>query len=123
MAAEIERRGAVPHIVGNGRPEFGRMFVEDLSLTIDVRSDPSQKLQDDLQLVRSTVSVLHPRAGLNFIRSFVRGKGYVGPIRGDTTQQGGLFVIDPGGKLRYSHRDAIAGDDEPFEEAIASLGA
>lgn len=84
-------------------------------------SDPTQKLHDALDLVRSGWATFNPLSGVNSLRSIARGKGYLGPIKGDTTQQGGLFVIDPTGAVLFAHRDQRAGEDEPFDEALAVL--
>jgi hypothetical protein len=41
--------------------------------------------------------------------------------RGDALQQGGLLVVDRGGRILYAHRDSEAGDLASNEEVLAAL--
>ena len=41
--------------------------------------------------------------------------------RGDSTQLGGVFIVQPGGEVVWAHRSAYAGDRPTNEAVLAAL--
>ncbi len=62
----------------------------------------------------------HPRSMWKGLRAFAAGFRQ-GGRRGNPVQQGGLFVLGPGDRVRYALRDRFAGDHAPISAVLAAL--
>ena len=118
----IEARGASIAFVGNGGRRFARAFVEELGLDVPVYVDPGLRAYEALGLRRGVVAALASPSVLahaaRAMRAGFRQKG----VQGDPWQLGGVFVVAPGGELRYAYASEAAGDHPPLDAVLATLG-
>ncbi|MGH0036609.1 MAG: SDR family NAD(P)-dependent oxidoreductase [Myxococcota bacterium] len=117
----IRERGAELVIVGNGARHFAAAFREDFELDTPLFVDPELRAYRAAGLRRGRVEILSPRVPLNAFRAL--RKGFVQQsVEGDPWQLGGVFVIRPGGSLRYRYVSREAGDHPPVADVLAALG-
>ena len=113
----IHRAGAELVIVGNGTPEQARGFVRGSSIETPVFTDPS------LAVYRA-VGARRGGGGLRLVRNALRAlrRGFFQwRVLGDPRQQGGLFVVMPGGAIVYRYVSELAGDHPALDEVMAAL--
>ncbi len=119
---EIHRLGAELVVVGNGRPEQARDFVEERGLTFPVLTDPELVAYRAARLRRgigSTFGMKGLRTGLQALRhGNVQGR-----TQGDPWQQGGVFVITPESRVAFAHVSEQAGDHPELTAVLAALRA
>ncbi len=117
---DIHDRGAELVIVGNGTAYFASAFREDFGLEGPLLVDPELRAYRAAGLRRGRVEVLSPRLPRNAMRAL--RKGFVQrSVEGDPWQLGGVFVIQPGGRLTYAYRSREAGDHPPVDEILDAL--
>jgi hypothetical protein len=95
--------------VGSGSAESARTFVSDFGFKAEMYLDEELKAYRAFGLHRGVSNTL----GLSSLRKgwAALKKGFrQGSRQGDLWQQGGLFVIGPGDRLDFAHRDRFAGD-------------
>ena len=109
-------------IVGNGAPEFARAFREELGLDTPLYTDPTLRTYALAGLKRGVLATFSPRGMAHAARAWRKGFRQTAR-RGDGLQQGGLLVVDRGGRILYAHRDNEAGDLAPNEEVLAAVRA
>lgn len=117
---EVEARGARLHLIGNGAPNFIEGFREVTGYTGSIYTDPSLKAFEVAGLLRSVRSTLGLRSVAAGVGTMAKG-GRQGSIQGDRWQQGGALVIDPEGKILYSHRSKAGGDNVGPQELLSAL--
>ncbi len=117
---EIQKQGAELVIVGNGARSFAEAFREDFALEGPLLVDPELRAYRAAGLRRGRVEVLSPRLAVNAGRALAAGHRQEG-VQGDPWQLGGAFVIQPGGRLTFSHRSEVAGDHARPEDILAAL--
>jgi peroxiredoxin len=122
---EIAALGISIVFVGNGAPNFIEGFVERNRLgdkPVEIVTDPSLRVFDAAHLERSYWSNLAPAALRNFARALLHGFRQT-HVEGNAQQQGGVMLVEPGGRLAYFHRDRVAGDHAPTAEVVAAARA
>jgi hypothetical protein len=112
--------GAELVVVGNGTPEMAHAFAEDIGLTTPLYTDPSRRSYGLAGLKRGVFATLSPRGVLHAARAVRKGFRQ-SATRGDPWQQGGILVVDRGGRVAYAHRDDEAGDLAPIDEVVAAV--
>ena len=117
---DIRARGAELVIVGNGAASFARAFREDFALDGPLLVDPELRAYRAAGLRRGRVELLSPRLPGNALRALRAGARQAG-VQGDPWQLGGVFVIHPGGELRYRHLSREAGDHPPVGQVLSAL--
>ena len=117
---EIKNRGAHLVIIGNGRPEHARKFIEMEPLDATVLCDPNLKAYKAAGLRRSVLSTMNPLSGAYAIRAMVRGNKQES-VMGDNWQQGGVFVITPKNEVLFSYVSMVAGDHPKPSSILASI--
>jgi hypothetical protein len=116
----IRARGAELIVVGNGRPEHAADFREAHDLRFPLFVDPELRAYAAAGLKRGILRTLGPAticAGLRAFRSGFRQ----GWTQGDPWQEGGVFVIRPGGAVAFAHVSETAGDHPDPRDVIAAL--
>lgn len=117
---EFEDRDASLYVIGSGLPQYIEGFRETTGYTGQVFTDPSLKVFDKAQMVRSRLASLRPRSITNGFKSQKKGLRQ-GKVRGDAWQQGGALVIGRGGHLLYQHQSTAGGDNAGTEELLSAL--
>jgi len=97
-------------VVGNGAPMFIEGFRETTGFTGPIYTDPSLEVYNAAQLKRGLGTMLKVGAAAATIGSLRRGFRQ-GKTQGDATQQGGVLVIAPDGRILYHHISAYPGDN------------
>lgn len=116
----VHDAGAELVIIGNGSPEMARAFVEELTLTTPVYTDPSRRSYALAGMKRGVFATLSLKGMAHAARAKKKGFQQTG-VRGDAWQLGGVLVIAKGGRIAYAHRDNEAGDLAPNGEILAAL--
>jgi hypothetical protein len=119
---DIRARGGELAIVGNGARRYATAFREDLELDLDVPIllDPELRAYRKAELRRGHLELLSPRVPLNALRALTSGFRQTS-IEGDAFQLGGVFVIAPGGEVRYRYVSREAGDHPPIDAVLDAL--
>jgi len=116
----IREAGAELVIVGNGSPEFARAFREELGLDVPLYTDPTLRTYALAGFKRGVLATFSAKGVAHGARAWRKGFRQTG-TRGDALQQGGLLVVDRGGRVLYAHRDSEAGDLASNDEVLAAL--
>ena len=112
-------------MVGNGAPTFIEGFVEREKLAgepVTIVTDPSLKAFKAADLERSILSTIGPSAIKDALRARKQGYRQVA-IEGDKFQQGGVLLIDAGGRAAFYHRNDNVGDHADPGEMVAAARA
>jgi len=117
---DIRSQGAELVIVGSGSPYFANAFREDFDLDCPVLVDPELRAYRAAGLRRGRLEALSPKLAFNAVRALRSGARQTS-VQGDPWQLGGVFVIQPGGELRYSYVSREAGDHPPVQAILDSL--
>ena len=111
--------------VGNGAPMFIEGFIEREKLAgepITIVTDPSLKVFELADLERSILATVGPGAMKAAWRA--RKKGYRQKrIEGDSTQQGGMLLLDRAQNPAFYHRNEHLGDHADPVEIVAAARA
>jgi alkyl-hydroperoxide reductase/thiol specific antioxidant family protein len=108
-------------VVGPGKPEHLAGFREVSGYAGRLYADPSLATFGAAGLAYGWGRTFHPVSVLRGVRAFTAGFRQ-GARRGNPVQQGGLFVLGPGDRVRYEWRDRFAGDHAPMAEVLAAVG-
>ncbi len=106
---EVESAGASFVFVGSGTPLMAQAFQEEYCPESRVFVDPELEAFRAFGLRRGTWTNLNIRTALRALRAYGDGHRQV-EVQGDPWQQGGVFVIDSTGRVRYSYVSRFAGD-------------
>lgn len=120
--AEIRKRGAALVFIGNGNRHFAQGFKQDHGITSPLYVDTSRDSYRALGMKRGFFATLGSLATWrNMLRA--RKQGFrQGRTRGDAWQNGGVLVVEPGGRVAFSHLSREAGDHPPVADVLAALG-
>jgi hypothetical protein len=117
----IERAGAALAFVGNGGRHFARAFAEELGLEAPVYVDTSLRAYQALGMKRGVLTALASPSVVASTARALRGGFRQKGVRGDAWQLGGVFVIAPGGAIRFAYASRAAGDHPPIEAVLEAL--
>ena len=107
-------------MVGAARPEHLLYFRKVTGYAGPLYADPSLATFRTAALASGWGRTLHPLSVLKGVRAFADGFRQ-GARRGNPVQQGGVFVLGPGDRVRYEWRDRFAGDNAPVAAVLAAL--
>jgi peroxiredoxin len=116
----IREAGAELAIVGNGTPDMARAFHDELALDAPLYTDPSRRTYALAGFKRGVLATFTPRGVAHAARAWRKGFRQTA-TRGDALQQGGLLVVERGGRILFAHRDSEAGDLASNDEVLAAL--
>ena len=85
-------------------------------------TDPSLKAFEAADLERSILSTIGPSAIKDALRARKQGYKQVG-IEGNKFQQGGMLLLDRGGRAAFYHRNDNVGDHADPAEMVAAARA
>jgi peroxiredoxin len=116
----IRAKGAELVVVGNGTAKMAAAFRKDFGVEVPLLVDPGLKAYGAAGLKRGFFTVMNPAVLARGARTMAHGFKQ-GSMQGDAFQQGGAFVIDKGGAVRYAFVSDGAGHHPPPEELVAAL--
>lgn len=117
---EFRRLGAELVAVGNGSVEQAREFREAEQLPFPLFTDPSLRAYRRAGLRHGLASSIDPRVALRGLQAMAGGFRQ-GAVQGDAWQQGGVFVVAPGGRLLYGYVSRHAGDHPATADILRAL--
>lgn len=117
---QIEALGGGLLFVGSGTPTMARAFRAEYCPGARVAVDPQLRAQAAFQLKRGVLATFSPGAVGAAMRAFRAGYRQ-GASQGDNWQQGGAFVIDPDGRIRWGYVSEHAGDHPTPEQLLDAL--
>jgi len=119
VLGRIHDRGAELVIVGNGSVAQAKGFRDDNRITTPVFTDPTLEAYRAAGLRRPIVP-LRPQVVASAVRALRAGHRQT-RLLGDPLQLGGVFVVEAGGRIRYSFIARDAGDHPLLDEVLAHL--
>ncbi|MDQ6856760.1 MAG: AhpC/TSA family protein [Candidatus Dormibacteraeota bacterium] len=119
---EIEVRGARLAFVGNGGRRYATGFRDEFCSECTVLTDPELTSYKLIGARGGLVNTLGPQAWAAGIRAFRRGARQQ-KTQGHPFQQGGVLVVEAGGRVAYSYLSKAAGDHPRVNEVIAAIPA
>ena len=116
----IHAAGGELVVVGSGTPSFIAGFREQTGWTGPLYSDPSLASYRAAGLQHAMWRNFTPLGVVYGARALARGH-MQGRTQGDPSQQGGVLVILPPGRVVYEHVSKLAGDNAPAAEVAEAL--
>ncbi len=115
-------RADVPNLVviGSGAPHFIAGFRETTGYTGPIYTDPTLAVYKAAELKRGFGKTFNLRGAAATVGSMRRGFRQ-GKTMGDATQQGGVLVVAPDGRILYHHISEYPGDNASPEEIRSHL--
>ena len=114
---ELEGSGVDLVAIGSGSPGGARHFVEKLHFTGEMYLNQDLRAYKAFRLKRGWWRTLSPAALVRGIQAMRKGFRQ-GRTDGDLRQQGGVFVLGPGDKLVFQHRNKFAGDHADLDTVL-----
>lgn len=108
ISDQLDEMGVTIVAVGSGSPDQAGAFVEKSNFRGELYVDPSLAAYRAFGLKRGFWKTLGPAS---VVRGFkAMGRGFrQGKTAGDPWQQGGMFVLGPGKRLLFEHRNPSTG--------------
>lgn len=120
---QIEQAGVRVVLVGMGTPEESAAFAEKSGFPFPVISDPGRRLYQAFGLkMASALDLLSPSVAFKALTAMAQGHGVGRPV-GDIRQLPGVFIIDTGGRIVFSHIARDPADHPDADTILAALGA
>lgn len=118
---EIRALGADVVAIGTGDAEQVRDFVERERIPYSVLADDAGRAARAASIERvGMLRLFDPASFSGGIRAWRSGHR-IGASGRRVDQLGATFVVEPGPRLRYAHRDAHTADHAPLAEVLAAL--
>ena len=117
---QLDKAGISLVAIGSGSPGQAQAFVRKFEFPGEIYVSQDLSAYRAFNLVRGAWRSLGPA-------SILRGMGALkngfrqSSTAGDPWQQGGTFLIGPGEKLLFEHRDQFAGDLVDIDQVIALI--
>ena len=118
--AQFRERGATLVVLGNGSPSFIAGLREQTGWQGAVYTDPSLAIYRAAQLKRGVLRTIDPRGFGKALRAMASGQRQ-GLTQGDQWQQGGVLVVEKGGRVLFQQASERAGDNAGAETILAAL--
>ena len=117
-------RANVPNliVIGNGAPHYIEGFRETTGFAGPIYTDPTLAVYKAAELKRGAMTILKLRAAAATVGALRRGFRQSG-TQGDATQQGGVLVVAPDGRILYHHISEYPGDNASPDEIRSHLSA
>lgn len=105
--------------MGSGTPDQANVFVKKYGFTGEMFVSPDLSAYRAFKLFRGLWRSVGPASVYRGIKAITKGfrQGYTA---GDPWQQGGVFLIGPGARLLFEHKDQFAGDHADLNEVLAA---
>jgi hypothetical protein len=105
--------------LGSGSPAGAKHFIEKLHFAGEMYVNPDLSAYRAFKLERGFWKTLGPASLIRGIMAMREGFRQ-GRTDGDLWQQGGVFVMGPGNKLFFQHRNKFAGDHADLDAVLAA---
>jgi hypothetical protein len=117
-------RANIPNLVviGNGTPNFIAGFREQTGFTGPIYTDPTLAVYKAAELKRGIGATFNLRGAVASVGALKRGFRQ-GKTQGDATQQGGVLVVAPDGRILYHHISQYPGDNASPDAIRSHLAA
>jgi len=119
---KLDEAGIPLVAIGSGSPEGARHFIEKLHFTGEMFVNQDLSAYRAFKLERGFWKTLGPASLIRGIQAMREGFRQ-GRMDGDNWQQGGIFVMGPGNKLIFQHRNKFAGDHADLNAVLAAVAA
>jgi hypothetical protein len=120
---ELRAAGAAVHVVGCGEVAHLNWFIEDMKPDFDGNwTDLGRTTYDAAGLIRGRLATLGPAAVKQSWRARKAGARQAG-IKGDTWQQGGVWIVRPDGSVPWTYANDNAGDHASPDDILSALDA
>ena len=116
---ELDEMGVSLVAIGSGTPDQARYFMEKSNYQGEMYVNPSLSVYKAFGLKRGFWKTLGPASIGRGIKTMSRGFRQ-GSSAGDLWQQGGMFVLGPGGQLLFQHRDPSAGKQADLKAVLTA---
>jgi peroxiredoxin len=121
--ADFAKAGARVVLVGMGTPAECTAFLEKFNIPFPMIADPQQALYRQFHLKRmSPLGALSPAIAIKGMAAVARGSGIGRPV-GDIRQLPGVFIIDTGGRIVFSHHPTGPADHADPDTILKVLDA
>ncbi len=90
-------------------------------LKIELYVDTALSAYKAFELHRGLLATLSPSGLFSMMKAKSKYGLEVGSVEGDSTQQGGTFIIGPGDVVQYSYANNNPGDHAPMDAVLAAL--
>ena len=118
---EIQALGGQVVAIGTGNADQARDFVEREHIPYPVLADDDARAAKAASIQRvGPFRLFAPASFPGGIRAWKAGHR-IGASGRRVDQLGATFVVEPGPRLRYTHRDAHTADHAPLDEVLAAL--
>jgi len=119
--ADFKKADARVVLVGMGTPAECETFLKKFVIPFPMIADPQQALYRQFLLKRmSPLGVLSPAVAIKGLAAMARGSGIGKPV-GDVLQLPGVFIIDSGGRIVFSHQAAGPADHADPDTILKAL--
>lgn len=103
--------------IGSGTKEEAKSFIEKFGFSGEMYIDPKLTSFKAFQLHKGFWRTLGPRSVWKGIGTMSNGFRQ-GRSAGHLWQQGGMFVLGPGDKVLFAHRNSVAGDQAAPKDVV-----
>ncbi len=121
MREQLDQAGVALVAVGSGSSDHARSFSGSTGFDGEMYVSRDLAAYRAFRLVRGVWRSIGPGSVYRGVNALKRGFRQ-GPTQGDPWQQGGVFLIGPGERLGFAHRDRYAGDHAAPEAVLSELG-
>ena len=114
----LKKAGIDVVLVSSGSPAQAEVFRHDYEVPFPIVCDPDRVLYKEYGLRdMDPRDYRSPRMLVQVVKVLAQGYGYKSG-QGSSSQLGGVFIIDTGGKARFAHIAANAADHPSPQEII-----
>ncbi|MCU0577026.1 MAG: AhpC/TSA family protein [Desulfobacterota bacterium] len=122
IKGELDGAGVALVAIGSGSPEGAAHFAKKLRFSGEMYVNQDLGAYKAFRLERGLLETLGPTSLIRGIQAMKKGFRQ-GRTDGDLWQQGGVFVLGPGNRLVFQHRNKSAGDHADLDAVLsAALG-
>ncbi len=119
IKGKLDGAGIALVAIGSGSTGGAGHFVKKLHFTGEMYVNQDLRAYKAFGLKRGLLKTLGPSSLIQGIRAMKNGFRQ-GRTDGDLWQQGGVFVMGPGNKVIFEHRNRFAGDHADLEALLAA---
>jgi hypothetical protein len=117
IKGKLDKVGIPLVAIGSGSPGGAKHFIDKLHFTGEMYVNQDLSAYRAFKLERGFLQTLGPSSLIRGVQAMRKGFRQ-GRTDGDTWQQGGVFVIGPGNKLIFQHRNKFAGDHADLDAVL-----